>query len=55
VTRVFQVLLVVLPVLAALITWRLCRDLTGGDALEAEKERIRARTSKDEDREPSRT
>jgi ubiquinol-cytochrome c reductase cytochrome b subunit len=40
-TRVLQGLVVVLPILAALITWKICRDLTGADKLEAEKERIR--------------
>lgn len=40
-TRVLQVLVVVLPIVAALITWKICRDLNGADELEAEKERIR--------------
>ncbi len=41
VTVVFDVLLVVLPLAGALITWKLCRDLSGAEELEAEKERIR--------------
>ncbi|HEX8770508.1 MAG TPA: cytochrome b N-terminal domain-containing protein, partial [Acidimicrobiales bacterium] len=40
-TRVLQVLLVVLPLAAAAITWKLCHDLSGGDELEATKEAIR--------------
>jgi len=43
VTVVFQVLLVVLPLLAVLITRKLCRDLMGAEALEDEKDRIRHR------------
>jgi ubiquinol-cytochrome c reductase cytochrome b subunit len=49
ITVVFQVLLVVLPVLAVLITRKLCHDLTGGDHLEADKERIRHRLSEGDD------
>jgi len=41
VTKVLQVLLFVLPVLAALLTVKLCHDLTGADELEGAKERIR--------------
>jgi ubiquinol-cytochrome c reductase cytochrome b subunit len=41
VTRVLQVLAVVLPLAAALFTWKLCRDLSGGDELETTKERIK--------------
>lgn len=40
-TRVLQVLVVVLPVVCALITWKACKDLSGADALEATKEEIR--------------
>jgi ubiquinol-cytochrome c reductase cytochrome b subunit len=40
-TRVLQVLVVVLPIVAALLAWKICRDLNGADKLEAEKERIR--------------
>jgi ubiquinol-cytochrome c reductase cytochrome b subunit len=40
-TRVLQVLVVVLPVVCALIAWKLCKDLSGGDKLEATKEEIR--------------
>jgi ubiquinol-cytochrome c reductase cytochrome b subunit len=40
-TRVLQVLVVVLPLITALITWKLCHDLSGGDTLEATKEAIR--------------
>jgi ubiquinol-cytochrome c reductase cytochrome b subunit len=40
-TRVFQVMLVVLPVLAGLLAWKVCRDLSGGDELESRKEEIR--------------
>ena len=40
-TRVLQVLAVVLPIVTALIAWKICRDLNGADKLEAEKERIR--------------
>ncbi|HEX3621712.1 MAG TPA: hypothetical protein VHT97_05280, partial [Acidimicrobiales bacterium] len=40
-TRVFQVMLVVLPLVMALLAWKICRDLSGGDALEAKKEEIR--------------
>jgi ubiquinol-cytochrome c reductase cytochrome b subunit len=40
-TRVFQVMTVVLPVLVALLTWKVCRDLAGGDELESKKEEIR--------------
>ena len=42
-TRVFQVMVVVVPVLAGLLAWKVCHDLTGGDELEEEKERIRER------------
>jgi ubiquinol-cytochrome c reductase cytochrome b subunit len=42
-TRVLQVLVIVLPVAAALVTWKVCHDLTGSDRLEATKERIRER------------
>jgi hypothetical protein len=38
---VLQVLAVVLPIVAALITWKVCRDLNGADKLKAGKERIR--------------
>jgi ubiquinol-cytochrome c reductase cytochrome b subunit len=40
-TRVLQVLVIVLPIVAGLVTWKICRDLAGADKLEAEKERIR--------------
>ncbi len=40
-TRVLQVLVVVLPVVCALIAWKLCKDLSGADKLEATKEEIR--------------
>ena len=40
-TRVFQVMLVVLPLIMALLAWKICHDLSGGDALEAKKEEIR--------------
>jgi ubiquinol-cytochrome c reductase cytochrome b subunit len=40
-TRVLQVLVLVMPIVTALITWKICRDLIGADELEAEKERIR--------------
>ena len=40
-TRVLQVLVVVLPIVTALIAWKLCRDLAGAEELEEEKERIR--------------
>jgi ubiquinol-cytochrome c reductase cytochrome b subunit len=40
-TRVLQFLVVLLPIVTALITWKICRDLNGADKLEAEKERIR--------------
>jgi ubiquinol-cytochrome c reductase cytochrome b subunit len=40
-TRVFQVMVVVLPLLAALMAWKLCRDLSGGDELESRKDHIR--------------
>ena len=39
--RVLQVLVAVLPMAAALLTWKLCRDLSGADELETTKERIR--------------
>ncbi len=42
-TTILQVALFVLPALAALLTWKICRDLAGGDELEEEKERIRGR------------
>jgi ubiquinol-cytochrome c reductase cytochrome b subunit len=42
-TRVFQGMLVVLPVLAGLLAWKLCHDLSGGDDLESKKEEIRER------------
>jgi ubiquinol-cytochrome c reductase cytochrome b subunit len=42
-TRALQVLVIVLPIVAALITWKICRDLAGADELEATKERIRER------------
>jgi hypothetical protein len=42
-TRVFQGMLIVLPVLAGLLAWKLCRDLSGGDDLESKKEEIRER------------
>jgi ubiquinol-cytochrome c reductase cytochrome b subunit len=42
-TRVLQVLVILLPVVTALITWKVCHDLTGSDRLEATKERIRER------------
>lgn len=38
-TRVLQVLAIVLPTVAALITRKLCHDLSGADELEAAKER----------------
>jgi hypothetical protein len=38
---VLQVLVVVLPVVAALMAWKLCRDLAAGDELETAKEGIR--------------
>jgi ubiquinol-cytochrome c reductase cytochrome b subunit len=40
-TRVLQVLVVVLPVVCALFTWKACKDLSGADRLEATKEEIR--------------
>ena len=40
-TRVLQFLVVVLPVVGALVAWKICRDLTGADKLEEDKERIR--------------
>jgi ubiquinol-cytochrome c reductase cytochrome b subunit len=40
-TRVLQVLVVVLPVICALITWKACKDLSGADELEAAKQEIR--------------
>ncbi len=49
VTVVFDVALVGVPLLAALITWKICRDLVGGDELEEEKDRIRRRLSGDDD------
>jgi len=49
ITVVFDVGLVVVPLLAALITWKICRDLSGGDALEEGKRRIRRRLSGDDD------
>ncbi|MGI9032826.1 MAG: cytochrome bc1 complex cytochrome b subunit [Acidimicrobiales bacterium] len=49
VTVVLDVLLVVAPVLAALITWKVCRDLSGADELEDDKERIRQRLSGGDD------
>ncbi|MFN2608927.1 MAG: cytochrome bc complex cytochrome b subunit [Acidimicrobiales bacterium] len=49
VTAVLQVLLFVLPVLAVLLTVKLCHDLTGGDRLEATKERIRHPDEGDDD------
>ncbi len=49
VTVMFQVLLVVLPLLAVLITRKLCHDLVGADELEAEKDRIKERMSDAED------
>jgi ubiquinol-cytochrome c reductase cytochrome b subunit len=42
-TRVFQGMLVVLPVLVGLLAWKLCRDLSGGDDLESKKDEIRER------------
>jgi len=52
VTVVFQVLLVVLPLLAVLITRKLCHDLMGAEDLEDEKDRIRQRIAQgDDDRE----
>jgi ubiquinol-cytochrome c reductase cytochrome b subunit len=42
-TRVFQGMLVVLPVLAGLLASKLCRDLSGGDDLESKKDEIRER------------
>jgi len=56
ITVVFQVLLVVLPLLAVLVTRKLCHDLTGAEDLEADKERIRRRISRtdgDDTAEPS--
>ena len=47
-TRVFQVMVIVVPLLAALLTWKICRDLQGGDELEEEKERIREHREKPE-------
>jgi ubiquinol-cytochrome c reductase cytochrome b subunit len=38
----FRILLAVVPILAALITWRVCRDLRGGDDIEHAKHEIRA-------------
>ena len=40
-TRAFQVMVVVLPLLASLLAWKVCRDLAGGDELESKKEHIR--------------
>ena len=45
-TRVLQVLVIVLPVVTGLLTWKICRDLTGGDKLEGTKERIRRARAK---------
>ncbi|MGI9080144.1 MAG: hypothetical protein ACR2GF_04895 [Acidimicrobiales bacterium] len=39
-TRVFQVLLVVLAVLAVLVTRKLCHDLTKGDDHEVDTEEL---------------
>jgi ubiquinol-cytochrome c reductase cytochrome b subunit len=40
-TRVLQVLLVALPPVVGLFTWKLCRDLRGATELEEEKEHIK--------------
>jgi ubiquinol-cytochrome c reductase cytochrome b subunit len=40
-TRVLQVLVIVLPIVTASIAWKVCHDLSGSDELEATKERIR--------------
>ncbi|MGI9034121.1 MAG: cytochrome bc1 complex cytochrome b subunit [Acidimicrobiales bacterium] len=48
VTLVLKVLVVVVPFVAALLAWKVCRDLSGGDELEEEKERIRGRAEGDE-------
>jgi ubiquinol-cytochrome c reductase cytochrome b subunit len=40
-TRVLQVLVIVLPILATVLTWKICRDLSGADKLEHKKEEIR--------------
>jgi ubiquinol-cytochrome c reductase cytochrome b subunit len=47
-TRILQALMVVLPALAAVLTWKICRDLSGASELEEEKERIRHRVSSGE-------
>jgi ubiquinol-cytochrome c reductase cytochrome b subunit len=52
VTRVLQVMIVVLPPLAALLAWKVCRDLMGADELEEEKERILAHRERPEPPEP---
>jgi ubiquinol-cytochrome c reductase cytochrome b subunit len=44
-TRVLQVLVFVLPAVAAVLAWKICRDLSGATALEHEKDRIRHRLS----------
>ncbi len=41
-TRVLQGLAIGLPVVTALIAWKVCHDLTGAEKLEAAKDRIRA-------------
>jgi len=40
-TRVLQVLVIVLPMATALLTWKVCHDLSGADKLETAKGRIR--------------
>ncbi|MDQ3897041.1 MAG: cytochrome bc complex cytochrome b subunit [Actinomycetota bacterium] len=42
-TRVLQGMVVILPVVVALITWKVCHDLNGADELEATKEDIKHR------------
>ncbi len=51
-TRVLQVMVVVLPVLAGLLAWKLCGDLRGGDELEDRKTRIRRRAVESEASDP---
>jgi len=51
-TLVLQIMVVVIPVLAGALAWKLCHDLAGADALEERKERIRERTESGERPEP---
>jgi ubiquinol-cytochrome c reductase cytochrome b subunit len=43
ITQVLRLMLAVLPPIAAVVTWKVCRDLSASDELEAEKERIKHR------------